>query len=68
MAEKGRWEELERSEKIRKEYPLAYPISSVRLLVVIIRLLVGMVIYADHDVWGYGINVFTTWSVPLRPC
>ena len=56
MAEQTRDEELK---QIRKDYPLLYPIT-LALLVVIILLIAGMVIYAGHDAWGYGINVFTS--------
>lgn len=56
MNEPTRDEELQ---QIRKDYPLAYPIT-LALLVVIILLIAGMALYADHDAWGYGINVFTS--------
>ncbi len=44
---------------IRKEYPVAFPII-MALLAVIILLIAGMALYASHDAWGYGINVFTS--------
>lgn len=44
---------------MRKDYPLAFPII-LALLVVIVLLIGGMALYAGHDAWGYGINVFTS--------
>ena len=56
MAEMTREEEIK---AIRKEYPLVFPMIGA-LMVVIALLIAGMALYASHDAWGYGINVFTS--------